>query len=104
MITETFGDMLYCPETDYPAEFLSPEALKHRVIISTKPPKEFLESGKDKDKENNPQKGKAEPEKVGKNSREGESWGDNITDLKALHASNDEVNTALIIFCSKMKI
>lgn len=50
MITETFGDMLYYPQTECLAEFPSPESLKHRIIISTKPPKEFLESKNLKDK------------------------------------------------------
>ncbi|XP_042392353.1 phosphoinositide phospholipase C 2-like isoform X1 [Zingiber officinale] len=103
MITETFGDMLYYPETDCTVEFPSPEALKHRVIISTKPPKEFLESGKDKDMENNPQKGKAEPEKAGKISR-GDSWGDSITELKALRASNDEQQGTINIYHFKPEL
>ena len=38
MVTKMFGDMLYCPESDYLVEFPSPEALKKRVMISTKPP------------------------------------------------------------------
>jgi phosphatidylinositol phospholipase C delta len=50
MINETFGDMLYSPECECLEEFPSPEELKYRIIISTKPPKEYLkaESGKDK--------------------------------------------------------
>ncbi|KAI3748849.1 hypothetical protein L6452_12239 [Arctium lappa] len=44
MVTEIFGDMLYCPKVGGSDEFLSPEALKHRVILSTKQPKEYLES------------------------------------------------------------
>lgn len=44
MITQTFGIMLYHPEADCLSEFPSPESLKHRIIISTKPPKEYLES------------------------------------------------------------
>ncbi|KAI4372929.1 hypothetical protein MLD38_011109 [Melastoma candidum] len=47
MLTEIFGDMLYYPTTESLAEFPSPESLKNRIIISTKPPKEYLES-KDK--------------------------------------------------------
>ncbi|KAM7265542.1 hypothetical protein ACFE04_003225 [Oxalis oulophora] len=43
MVTQTFGDLLYYPESDCLAEFPSPETLKHRIIISTKPPKEYLE-------------------------------------------------------------
>lgn len=43
MLTQTFGDMLFYPESEFIAEFPSPEALKRRVLISTKPPKEYLE-------------------------------------------------------------
>ncbi|XVF40734.1 hypothetical protein PTKIN_Ptkin01aG0138600 [Pterospermum kingtungense] len=44
MLTQIFGIMLYYPESDCLSEFPSPESLKHRIIISTKPPKEYLES------------------------------------------------------------
>ncbi|KAI9100045.1 hypothetical protein K1719_024263 [Acacia pycnantha] len=44
MVTEIFGEALYYPETDGMAEFPSPESLKGRILISTKPPKEYLES------------------------------------------------------------
>ncbi|GKV28291.1 hypothetical protein SLEP1_g37368 [Rubroshorea leprosula] len=43
MVTQTFEDMLYYPESECLAEFPSPESLKNRIIISTKPPKEYLE-------------------------------------------------------------
>ncbi|KAL5568566.1 hypothetical protein UlMin_025141 [Ulmus minor] len=41
MITQTFGEMLYHPQAECLTEFPSPESLKHKIIISTKPPKEF---------------------------------------------------------------
>ncbi|KZV55090.1 hypothetical protein F511_07476 [Dorcoceras hygrometricum] len=44
MVTQVFGDMLYYPDSGYLGEFPSPEALKYRVILSTKPPKEYLVS------------------------------------------------------------
>ncbi|KAL3579025.1 hypothetical protein D5086_020529 [Populus alba] len=44
MVTQTFGGMLFYPESDSLVQFPSPESLKHRIIISTKPPKEYLES------------------------------------------------------------
>lgn len=51
MVTETFGDTLYYPEAeDQMVEFPSPESLKHRIIISTKPPKESSGSKSSKDK------------------------------------------------------
>ncbi|KAK9059711.1 hypothetical protein SSX86_020415 [Deinandra increscens subsp. villosa] len=44
MVTETFGDMLFTPGADSLVEFPSPEILKRRIIISTKPPKEYLKA------------------------------------------------------------
>ncbi|WZY90724.1 hypothetical protein YC2023_047459 [Brassica napus] len=44
MATKIFGQMLYYPESDSLEEFPSPASLLHRIIISTKPPKEYLES------------------------------------------------------------
>lgn len=52
MITQTLGDMLYYPQSECLVQFPSPESLKHRIIISTKPPKEFMESKNLKDKGN----------------------------------------------------
>lgn len=43
MLTETFGEVLYCSDIGMMKKLPSPEKLKHRVIISTKPPKEYLE-------------------------------------------------------------
>lgn len=43
MVIQIFGEMLYYPESGCLEEFPSPEALKHRIILSTKPPKEYLE-------------------------------------------------------------
>lgn len=42
MITQTFGPLLYYPESEYLNEFPSPEELKRKILISTKPPKECL--------------------------------------------------------------
>ncbi|XP_020274398.1 phosphoinositide phospholipase C 2-like isoform X1 [Asparagus officinalis] len=44
MLKETFGDLLFYPSTEFLDEFPSPEDLKYRVLISTKTPKELLES------------------------------------------------------------
>ncbi|KAL5814781.1 hypothetical protein ACOSQ3_025572 [Xanthoceras sorbifolium] len=52
MITETYGEMLFCPECECLQKFPSPEELKYRIIISTKPPKEYLKA-KSKDTRNN---------------------------------------------------
>ncbi|CAL9180361.1 unnamed protein product [Musa hybrid cultivar] len=44
MLTETFGKILYTPMLESPEVFPSPEELKMRIMISTKPPKEYPES------------------------------------------------------------
>lgn len=43
MVTQTFEDTLYYPNSGSLMEFPSPESLKNRIVISTKPPKEYLE-------------------------------------------------------------
>ncbi|KAL5732853.1 hypothetical protein ACOSQ2_032545 [Xanthoceras sorbifolium] len=43
MVIEIFGSMLYITESQRLQEFPSPESLKYRIVISTKPPKEYLE-------------------------------------------------------------
>lgn len=44
MLTKTFRGMLYrCGSQSY-KHFPSPEDLKKKILISTKPPKEYLES------------------------------------------------------------
>lgn len=66
MATQIFGEMLFYPGTDCSCltEFPSPESLKNRVIISTKPPKERFKSNRIKD---NPMLNESE-------SSEEESW------------------------------
>ncbi|XP_016468111.1 phosphoinositide phospholipase C 6-like [Nicotiana tabacum] len=49
MVTQTFGEMLYYPQSECLEEFPSPERLKNRIILSTKPPKEYLESKNQRD-------------------------------------------------------
>lgn len=46
MVTGIFGDTLFYPQAASLSEFPSPESLKYRIIISTKPPKEYLEKDK----------------------------------------------------------
>ena len=64
MVLEVFGDILYYPESKHLQEFPSPEALKGRVILSTKPPKEYLEAkgGTMKDRDIEPKFSKGENE------------------------------------------
>ncbi|GJN36188.1 hypothetical protein PR202_gb25028 [Eleusine coracana subsp. coracana] len=67
LIKQTFGDMLYISETEQMAEFPSPDDLKGKIIVSTKPPKEYLQtkSSKEEDK------------------TEAGVWGEEISDYKA---------------------
>lgn len=62
MIVQTFGEMLFTPGSSLLREFPSPESLKRQIIISTKPPKEYLEEKKAKPKSSNTEKGDSSPE------------------------------------------
>ncbi|KAF3776057.1 Phosphoinositide phospholipase C 4 [Nymphaea thermarum] len=73
MVTETFGDMLFYPESGCLQKFPSPESLKGRILISTKPPKEYLEASSFKDNGSQSQKGKETDE---------DSWGKEVPDVK----------------------
>nr|XP_043611543.1 phosphoinositide phospholipase C 2-like [Erigeron canadensis] len=45
MVTETFGNVLYkYTGSDLMKDFPSPESLKRRIVVSTKPPKEYLDT------------------------------------------------------------
>ncbi|KAF9676931.1 hypothetical protein SADUNF_Sadunf08G0054600 [Salix dunnii] len=83
MVTQTFGDILFSPGAESMKELPSPESLKRRIIISTKPPKEYLEAKEIKDKESDTQKGDAFPDE--------EAWGKEIPILKG-HFPADEKN------------
>lgn len=85
MVTQTFGDMLYYPEKDSLKEFPSPESLKNKIIISTKPPKEYLKSKNSK--ENNPQKEK--------DTSDEETWGKEVEVQKSEPESDDKVQFLL---------
>ncbi|GAB4827595.1 1-phosphatidylinositol phosphodiesterase [Ancistrocladus abbreviatus] len=72
MLTETFGDMLFLPGAECFKELPSPELLRKRIIISTKPPKEYLEAKDVKEKDDS-QRGKDTDE---------EAWGKEVPCLK----------------------
>ncbi|KAL6581218.1 1-phosphatidylinositol phosphodiesterase [Orobanche minor] len=74
MISETFGDMLFSPGPECLTEFPSPESLKRRVVISTKPPKEYLHAKDVKIQESDSKKG-TDLEKE-------EPWGREINSFK----------------------
>ncbi|KAJ7959648.1 Phosphoinositide phospholipase C [Quillaja saponaria] len=75
MVTQTFGDILFTPGSEYLMEFPSPESLKRRIIISTKPPKEYLEAKEGKEKEKN-------DAETGKTLGDEEAWGKEVPSLK----------------------
>ena len=83
MVTQTFGDILFCPESEHLVEFPSPESLKRQIIISTKPPKEYLESESITENDNG-------SNKVKDSSEEG-SWGKEVPDMKDRLESFDKV-------------
>lgn len=85
MVVETFGDMLYYPDSESSKEFPSPESLKRRIIISTKPPKEYLQAKNGK--ENN-----GDTQNVTENE-EG-AWGKEVPDLQA---ALDKVSILVIV-------
>jgi len=82
MATQTFQDVLYTPGPESLKEFPSPESLKRRIIISTKPPKEYLEAKEVKEKENDSQKGKT--------SGDDSAWGKEFTHLKSMSVADDK--------------
>ncbi|KAG5253818.1 phospholipase [Salix suchowensis] len=84
MITETFGDMLYCPECECLEELPSPEELKYRIIISTKPPKEYLKAESGKDKGNKSQREK---------DSDDDTWGKEPLDLVSDQEDGDVSDT-----------
>ncbi|GMI69735.1 phospholipase C 2 [Hibiscus trionum] len=79
MVTKTFGGILFCPGSECLKEFPSPESLKKRIIISTKPPKEYLEVKQGKDKEDGSERGKASDD---------EAWGKEVPNLKSSHVAD----------------
>lgn len=83
MAIQIFGEMLYCPETDYLTEFPSPASLKNMVVISTKPPKESPQS-----------EGTRHDVSNGSESSGDESW--ELQDSMAKLKTNDNVSESII--------
>ncbi|KAG2616160.1 hypothetical protein PVAP13_3NG142409 [Panicum virgatum] len=71
MLKDTFRDMLYISESENMAEFPSPDYLKGKIIISTKPPKEYLQTKSGKEEE------------TAEDRAEEGVWGEEISDDKA---------------------
>ncbi|XP_042491540.1 phosphoinositide phospholipase C 2-like isoform X2 [Macadamia integrifolia] len=85
MVIQTFGDLLYTPGPEGLKQFPSPASLMKQLIISTKPPKEYLE-GKIGKKESESQKEK--------DSADEETWGKEVLDLEhAVEASDKKDET-----------
>lgn len=74
MVSQTFGDILFAPGSECLTEFPSPESLKRKIIISTKPPVEYQESKSLKDKDNSNSHST-------KSASEENAWGKEISDL-----------------------
>ncbi|XP_043724314.1 phosphoinositide phospholipase C 2-like isoform X2 [Telopea speciosissima] len=85
MVTQTFGDLLYTPGSEGLKEFPSPASLMKHLIISTKPPKEYLEAKIAKAKESESQKGK--------DSADEETWGKEVLDPKHAVEAADKDET-----------
>ncbi|GLT78947.1 hypothetical protein SLA2020_504640 [Shorea laevis] len=84
MVTRTFGDILFSPGSECLKEFPSPESLKRQIIISTKPPKEYLDQKEVKDKETSSVGAKALDDEEG--------WGKEVPDLKGSGVDDIEVD------------
>ncbi|KAF3670905.1 Phosphoinositide phospholipase C 7 [Capsicum annuum] len=95
MITQTFGDMLFAP-SECLKELPSPESLKKRVLISTKPPKEYLLSKEVKEKDD--LKKDAEH-----NVDEGEDDEDDEGDSKSEKSATSEYKRLIAIHAGKGK-
>lgn len=54
MAIRVFGDLLYCPESGYVEDFPTVESLKHKIMLSTKPPKEYLGSNHEEGETSSP--------------------------------------------------
>ena len=92
MVTETFGDMLFISGSESLAEFPSPELLKRKIIISTKPPKEYLES-------NNLEVLPTADEHKQKKSSEEKAWGTEVSDIGRKMEVLKEVHFYFAICC-----
>lgn len=77
MVTEVFGELLYSPTSQDLEHFPSPEELKFRIILSTKPPKEYLEESNNKQSK---EKGNNSPGSVGDDAQPNETLGDSGSD------------------------
>ncbi|XP_043698196.1 phosphoinositide phospholipase C 6-like [Telopea speciosissima] len=93
MVTQTFGEMLFFPESECLVGFPSPETLKHRIILSTKPPKEYLDSKGFQDRGSNLQDVKDLPDEedsVGKKGSDPMAESESADDKSDCNSQDDE--------------
>ncbi|KAL6203408.1 hypothetical protein ACLB2K_027108 [Fragaria x ananassa] len=76
LLMKTFKEMLFIPDSECFKKLPSPEDLKYRIIISTKPPKEYLEDKSVNDKKDNLHKRKDSEE---------DEWGNEPAELIEEH-------------------
>ncbi|XP_076929381.1 phosphoinositide phospholipase C 6-like isoform X3 [Bidens hawaiensis] len=98
MVTSTFGDMLYYPKESDKDAFPSPDALKHQIILSTKPPKEYLQS-KNAGKERSTRTTQSLSEILGYDDLDD----DDVEDEKSGHKKDLEYKHLIAIHASKPK-
>ncbi|KAK7300946.1 hypothetical protein RJT34_11799 [Clitoria ternatea] len=82
MIMETFGDMLFCLDHENSDVFPSPEELKYRILISTKPPKEYLTSKSVKENSRKLVKSKDSDD-------DDDDWGKEVTEVAKAQNEDD---------------
>nr|ABM90640.1 phospholipase C [Torenia fournieri] len=87
MVTETFEDVLVCSTTEDELKFPSPESFKGKIIISTKHPKEFLETKSSSVAEGDDQASVKAPK-----SSEEAAWGTEIADFMDKTEHDDDNN------------
>ncbi|XP_010507470.1 PREDICTED: phosphoinositide phospholipase C 7-like, partial [Camelina sativa] len=80
MVTDVFGEMLFTPPSgECLKEFPSPSSLKNRIMISTKPPKEYKAA-----------KGDDDVVKKGRNLGDDEVWGKEVPSFIRRDRSGDK--------------
>ncbi|XP_022150958.1 phosphoinositide phospholipase C 6-like isoform X2 [Momordica charantia] len=102
-IKETFGDMLFVPESEYQQEFPSPDELKYRIIISTKPPKEYLRSKNVKGESSFTDDDETDEEEDGDDTSESESSESDDSDYESYATGVSEYKRLIAIHAGKPK-
>lgn len=64
MVTKTFGEMLYRNDAENLEVFPSPGSLKRKILISTKPPKEYLDEESSMEIEDSQKQGSSDEEQT----------------------------------------